>query len=70
MFNTAFEEIDKGRIEAFVADEAREKLALEYKEALPPGCLQGVRLKKELIEATAVDKETRQAPTVVASAAF
>ncbi len=35
MFNTAFDAIDKGRIEALVANEARENLTLEYKETLP-----------------------------------
>jgi hypothetical protein len=35
MFNTAFNAIDKGRIEDLIANEARENLALEYKEMLP-----------------------------------
>jgi hypothetical protein len=35
MFNIAFDAIDKGRIEALVANEARENLTLEYKETLP-----------------------------------
>ena len=35
MFNAAFDAIDKGRIEALVANEVRENLTLEYKEMLP-----------------------------------